>query len=400
MSEQRAPMRVDLLTREYPPHVYGGAGVHVGALADRLRDLVDLRVHCFGPAAGRSSVLAHDVPGTLETANPSLQALAVNASMSHAVAGASVVHSHTWYTNFAGLLAQRLHGIPHVVTAHSLEPLRPWKAQQLDGGYEISCFMEREAFARADRVIAVSQAVGRDVTEVYPEVDPARIVVVPNGIDAGQYAPDPGTDALEAEGIDVDRPTVVCVGRISPQKGLLHLLRAAPSFVPGTQLVVVAQSADTAAHRAEFAEAVKATRDGAVDVRWVSGAFSRRALIQLLSHARVFVSPSLYEPLGLVILEAMACGTAVVATATGGSPEAVVEGETGHLVPLQPMITDEAGTEASSALAKELAVRVNELLTDAASAERMGRAGRERVLSHFSWDRAARQVAEVYRAVV
>ncbi|MFI1357740.1 glycogen synthase [Streptomyces sp. NPDC020898] len=393
-------MRVDLLTREYPPHVYGGAGVHVQALAEHLRNLVDLRVHCFGPADTDPSIQAHAVPSDLATANPSLQALAVNASMSHMVAGASVVHSHTWYTNLAGRLAQQLHGIPHVVTAHSLEPLRPWKAEQLGGGYEISRFMEREALTGADRIIAVSHAMARDITEIYPGVDPERVVVVHNGVDADRYAPDLGTDALAAEGIDISRPTVVCVARISAQKGLPHLLRAARQFVPGTQLVLVAQSTDTAAQGARFARAVEGMRDSAVEVHWVSGPFPKRALIQLLSHARVFVCPSLYEPLGLVNLEAMACGTPVVATAVGGIPEAVVDGETGYLVPLRAATRRGDGVDEPSVLARELAARVNELLKDEATADRMGRAGRLRVLSHFSWERAAHLVADVYRAVV
>ncbi|MFE1441867.1 glycogen synthase [Streptomyces sp. NPDC058739] len=393
-------MRVDLLTREYPPHVYGGAGVHVGALARHLRGLVDVRVHRFGPPDTDPSVTAHGVPGGLEAANPSLQALAVNASMSHAVAGTSVVHSHTWYTNFAGRLAQRLYGVPHVVTAHSLEPLRPWKAEQLDGGYEISCFMEREALTRADRIIAVSRSTAADIARAYPDVDPARISVVHNGVDAAVYAPDPGTDALREHGLDGDRPTVVCVARISRQKGLLHLLDAARHFVPGTRLVVVAQFADSDAQRAEFARALAALDGGEVEVRWIGGEFSKRALVQLLSHARVFVCPSLYEPLGIVNLEAMACGTAVVATATGGNPEAVVDGETGYLVPMQPGTGRPTDDESSSVLAKELAVRVNALVADPVAAENMGVAGRRRVLSHFSWEQAARQVAEIYRSVV
>ncbi|CAM5744164.1 putative Capsular glucan synthase [Streptomyces afghaniensis 772] [Streptomyces afghaniensis] len=393
------PMRVDLLTREFPPDVYGGAGVHAGALAEHLRRLVDLRVHRFGTGADRFPVLRHRVPGDLADANPSLQALAVNASMAHRVAGAEVVHSHTWYTNLAGRLAQQLHDIPHVVTAHSLEPLRPWKARQLDGGYEISSFMEREALRTADRVIAVSRAMARDITDAYPEVDPERIVVVHNGVDSAQYAPDRGTDALDTHGIGTERPMVVCVARISRQKGLPYLLEAARLFVPGTRLVLVAQSADTPADRDDFATAVRGLRDAAVNVQWIDGPFSKRALVQLLSHARVFVCPSLYEPLGIVNLEAMACGTPVVATATGGIPEVVVEGETGYLVPLR------AGTASGVpdeplVLAKELAVRVNALLADAATADRMGRAARDHVVSHFSWSRAARRVADLYRSVV
>ncbi|WP_331751367.1 glycogen synthase (plasmid) [Streptomyces sp. NBC_00715] len=400
MSSPDALMRVDLLTREFPPDVYGGAGVHAGALAAHLRDVVDLRVHHFGGGANQSPAHAHSVPADLAAANPSLQALSVNASMAHQVAGAEVVHSHTWYANFAGRLAQQLHGIPHVVTAHSLEPLRPWKAEQLGGGYEISCYMEREALRRADRIIAVSRAMARDITEAYPEIDSSRIVVVPNGVDSAQYTPDHGTDALEAHGIGTDRPLVVCVARISHQKGLPYLLEAARHFVPGSRLVVVAQSADSPADRDAFAAAIDGLQRSGIDARWVGGVFPKRSLVQLLSHARAFVCPSIYEPLGIVNLEAMACGTPVVATAVGGIPEVVLDGETGYLVPI-PAEHDSIGTpEEPLVLAKELAVRVNALLEDTGSADRMGRAARQRAVSHFSWSHVARQVAEVYRSVI
>ncbi|MFF4643119.1 glycogen synthase [Streptomyces sp. NPDC001389] len=402
-------MRVDLLTREYPPYVYGGAGVHVTALAGELRPLVDLRVHHYGPSlppdarpareGGTLGVLAHGVPAGLCDANPALQAVAVNAAMADAVAGADVVHSHTWYTGLAGRFAQQLHGIPHVVTAHSLELLRPWKEEQLAGGYGLSCSMERTALCTADRVIAVSRAMARDITRLHPEVDPDRVTVVHNGIDTREFAPDHGTDALEPFGIRTDRPIVAAVARITRQKGLDHLLRAARHFVPGTRTVIVAQAADTARARAEFADGVGRLRGEGVDVHWIGGAFPRRALVQLLTHAQVFACPSVYEPLGMVNLEAMACGTPVVATATGGIPEVVVDGETGRLVPLHGRPGTGGQPEEPYVFAKDFAARVNSLLDDPDTAERMGRAGRLRAVDGFSWQRAALEVRDIYASI-
>ncbi|MDX3536045.1 glycogen synthase [Streptomyces sp. MB09-01] len=402
-------MRVDLLTREYPPYVYGGAGVHVTALAGQLRPLVDLRVHHYGPpdtpdvpsaaSAGAPDVLAHRVPAELRDANPALQAVAVNAAMAEAVAGADVVHSHTWYTGLAGRFAQQLHGIPHVVTAHSLEPLRPWKKEQLGGGYALSCSMERTALCAADRVVAVSRAMAQDITRLHPELDPDRVSVVHNGIDTQEFAPDHSSDALESFGIRTDRPIVASVARISRQKGLDHLLRAAQHFVPGTRLVIVAQAADTSEARAEFADGVGRLRDQGVDVHWIGGEFSRRALVQLLTHARVFACPSVYEPLGIVNLEAMACGTPVVASATGGIPEVVVDGETGRLVPLLGGPETGGQPDDPFVFAKDFAARVNSLLDDPDTAERMGQAGRLRAVETFSWQRAVREVRDVYASI-
>ncbi|MFF4588386.1 glycogen synthase [Streptomyces sp. NPDC001388] len=400
-------MRVDLLTREYPPHVYGGAGVHVAALVEHLRSLVDLRVHCYGPDAGTGPdatggprVRSHAVPDTLRGANPALQAVAVGAAMADAVSGTSVVHSHTWYACLAGSLAQRLHGVPHVVTAHSLEPLRPWKADQLGGGYRLSSAMEASALNTADRVIAVSRAMARDITRLHPGLDPGRVTVVHNGIDTEAYAPDHGTDALEQYGIPLDRPIVACVARISRQKGLDHLLRAARHFVPGTRLVIVAQSADTPRQSAEFAEQVAALRAQGHACHWISGPFPRRALVQLLTHARVFVCPSVYEPLGIVNLEAMACGTPVVASATGGIPEVVDEGRTGMLVPLRHDDTPDGQPDEPLVFAKDFAGRVNGLIEDPGVAGRMGEEGRRRVVREFSWRRAAQQVSDIYTDLV
>jgi starch synthase len=401
-------MRVDLLTREYPPHVYGGAGVHVAALAEHLHPLVDLRVHRYGAdagpdpdgAGGGPGVRAHPVPDTLRGANPALQAVAVGAAMADAVSGTSLVHSHTWYACLAGSLAQRLHGVPHVVTAHSLELLRPWKADQLGGGYRLSSALEENALRTADRIIAVSRAMAQDITRLHPGLDPGRISVVHNGIDTEAFAPDHGTDQLELFGIPTDRPIVACVARISRQKGLEHLLRAARHFVPGTRLVVVAQSADTAQQRAEFAEGVAALRAQGHACHWISGPFPRRALVQLLSHARVFVCPSVYEPLGIVNLEAMACGTPVVASATGGIPEVVGEGRTGMLVPLRSDATSGGQPDEPLVFAKDLAARVNALVEDPDTARRMGEEGRRQAVRNFSWRHAARQVRDIYTDLV
>ncbi|KJY42272.1 glycosyl transferase family 1 [Streptomyces sp. NRRL B-1568] len=391
-------MRVDLLTREYPPFVYGGAGVHVGQLTRHLRSLVDVRVHCYGDSHAEAGVVAHQVTESMDDANSAVQAMAVNLSMSEAVRGTSVVHSHTWYANFAGHLAKVLHGVPHVATAHSLEPMRPWKAEQLSGGYRLSSFMEETAFTGADRIIAVSRAMADDITATYPRVDPDRISVIHNGIDADEFAPDHGTDCLEESGIALDKPVIACVARITRQKGLDHLLRAAEHFSRDAQLVIVAQASDTPEQRRRFGLAVDRLRSAGVQVTWIGGDFPRRALRQLLTFAQVFVCPSIYEPMGIVNLEAMACGTAVVATATGGIPEVVVEGDTGLLVPLETSSGD-GEPHAPEVFAKEIAARVNHLIDDHATARRLGTCGRERVVTHFSWSAVAEQVRRVYEVV-
>ncbi|WP_280714453.1 glycogen synthase [Kitasatospora sp. MAP5-34] len=381
-------MRVDLLSREYPPHVYGGAGVHVHQLESQLRKLVDLRVQCFdGP---RPDATGHRAPVELAGANGALQAMGVDLAMAAAADGADLVHSHTWYTNFAGHLAKLLYGIPHVVTAHSLEPLRPWKAEQLGGGYALSSFCERTAVLGADRVIAVSGAMRDDVLRCYPELDPGRVVVIHNGIDTGEFAPVADTAELTRLGIRTDRPTVACVARLTRQKGLLQLLHAAPHLASGTQLVMCVSAPDTPEIAEEFAALAREARERGADLVHVQEPLSRSAVRQLLSRADVFACPSVYEPMGIVNLEAMACETPVVATAVGGIPEVVADGETGLLVPL--------GNE-DEVFAEDFALRINELLADPERARRMGRAGRRRAAEHFSWAAVAAQVHEVYVSV-
>jgi starch synthase len=379
-------MKVGLLTREYPPDVYGGAGVHVEFLARELRPLVDLDVHCWGPdrvdARGHSD--AHGY------AQPAFATMDIAVSMASALDGQDLAHSHTWYANLAGHLAKMTYGIPHVITAHSLEPLRPWKAEQLGGGYRVSSWIEREAFENADAIIAVSGGMRRDVLEAYPAVSPERVQVVHNGIDTALYRPDPATDVLEAHGIDPERPYVLFVGRITRQKGVPHLVRAAASLGEGAQLVLCAGGADTPELDAEFRGLVaelQATRGG---VHWIPEMLPRRHVVQLLTHAAVFACPSVYEPLGIVNLEAMACGTAVVASDVGGIPEVVEDGVTGLLVHYDEK--DPAAFEAG------LAARINELLGDPDRAEAMGLAGRKRAVGEFGWAAIAGRTVEIYEA--
>ncbi|MER6512179.1 glycogen synthase [Nonomuraea sp. NPDC001636] len=388
-------MRVDLLSREYPPDVYGGAGVHMEYLARELRKLADVRVRCFGADREEPGVSAYRVPGGLERANAALQVLGVDLEMAAACEGADVVHSHTWYANFAGHVAKMLHGVPHVVTTHSLEPLRPWKAEQLGGGYTVSSWAERTALAAADAVIAVSEGMRRDVLAAYPEIPPGRVTVIHNGIDTAQYAPDPGLDVLKKHGVDPDRPYVIFVGRITRQKGLVHLLHAARSFDPAAQLVLCAGAPDTPEIAAEVTGLVRGLdRDG---VLWISEMLPKPEVIQLLTHASVFVCPSVYEPMGIVNLEAMACETPVVATATGGIPEVVADGETGLLVPIDQ--GPDGTPHDPEAFAADLAERVNALLADPARAAEMGRAGRARAVEHFSWERIARRTLDLYTSL-
>ncbi len=374
-------LRVAMLTREFPPDVYGGAGVHVEYLASALAGLVDLTVHCQGE--DRSGAMAHRPWEHLAGSSSALQVISTDLSMTAAMAGADLVHSHTWYANLAGHLASLLHGVPHVMTAHSLEPLRPWKAEQLGGGYAISSWCERTAIESADAVIAVSEGMAADIRVTYPAVPADRVHVIYNGIDARQYSPDHGRDVLDSLGIDPARPAVVFVGRVTRQKGLPVLLRAAQHIDSSAQLVLCAGQADTPELEAEVTGLVnhlRATRSGVI---WIPGMLAKREVIQILSHATVFACPSLYEPLGIVNLEAMACGAAVVASAVGGIPEVVADGETGLLVPPD----DEAA----------LASALSRLLTDPVRTAAMGARGRVRAELDFSWDRVAGQTAELYR---
>ncbi|MFE2749024.1 glycogen synthase [Streptomyces scopuliridis] len=388
-------MRLGLLTREYPPDVYGGAGVHVEFLARELRSLTELEVHCWGggddaePAPG---VVRHRAAAGLDGANDALRTFSVDLAMAAALEGRELVHSHTWYANLAGHVAKLLYGIPHVMTAHSLEPLRPWKAEQLGGGYALSSWAERTAVEGADAVIAVSRGMRDDILACYPSLDPDRVRVVHNGIDTRLYRPDRGTAVLDRIGIDPDRPFVLFVGRITRQKGVPHLLRAARALDPGAQLVLCAGAPDTPEIGAEFRELVEElgrTRDG---VHWIPEMLPRPEVIQLLTHAAVFACPSVYEPLGIVNLEAMACGTAVVASAVGGIPEVVDDGGTGLLVPY-----DERHPEAfESGLTEAL----NRVLDDPESAARMGAAGRRRAVREFGWDQVARRTYAVYEELL
>jgi starch synthase len=378
-------VKVGLLTREYPPDTYGGAGVHVEFLARFLRPLVDLDVHCWG--ADRPD--AHGHTAARDYRQPALRAMDISLSMADAMAGHDLVHSHTWYANLAGHLAAMAHGIPHVITAHSLEPLRPWKAEQLGGGYRVSSWIERDAYLAADAVIAVSDGMRRDVLAAYPDVDPDRVHVVRNGIDTTLYAPDPSTDALRRHGIDPDRPYVLFVGRITRQKGVPHLVRAAAALSPDTQLVLCAGEADTPELDAEFRALVLDLRRKRAGVFWIPEMLPRDQVIGLLTHAAVFACPSVYEPLGIVNLEAMACGTAVVASDVGGIPEVVVDGVTGLLAHYDE--TDPAAFEAA------LARCLNELVDNPDRATAMGTAGRERAVREFGWDAIARRTVEIYQ---
>jgi starch synthase len=372
-------LRVALLTREYPPEVYGGAGVHVAYLARELAGLVDLTVHCQG--ADREGAVAHRPWDHLAGANPVLGVMSADLSMTAAVGSADVVHSHTWYANLAGHLASLLYGVPHLVTVHSLEPLRPWKAEQLGGGYALSSWCERVAVEAAACVIAVSEGMRADVLAAYPAVPPGRVRVIRNGIDTAEYAPDPATDVLDQYGVDPARPSVIFVGRITRQKGVPVLLRAAAALDPAAQLVLCAGQPDTPELATEV-EGLVADLRARSGVIWIPEMLPKRAVIQLLSHATVFACPSLYEPLGIVNLEAMACGTAVVASAVGGIPEVVSDGETGLLVP--PDDPD------------ALAAALNALLGDPARADAFGRAGRERAVAEFGWQAVAAQTADLY----
>jgi starch synthase len=383
-------MRIGMLTREWPPEIYGGAGVHVDQLVAQLRHLAEVDVHCFG--APRPDAMAHAVPDFLEGANAALQVLGVDLDMVQSTAGVDILHSHTWYANFAGQVGGLMHGVPHVITAHSLEPMRPWKEEQLGGGYRVSSWVERTAYNDAQAIIAVSNGMRADVLTSYPSVDPTKVHVVHNGVPTDVYHHDPDTSALEQYGIDQSRPYVLFVGRITRQKGIMHLLNAARRFDDDVVLVLCASSPDTPEIGVEVANAVASLRElrGADSVIWIQEQAARPQLIQLFSHALAFVCPSVYEPLGIVNLEAMACETAVVASAVGGIPEVVVDGVTGTLVPFTP--------ESLTGFEHAFADAVNVMAADPARAAEMGKAGRARAVADFGWAAIAEQTMAVYRA--
>ena len=386
-----SPHKIALLTREYPPEVYGGAGTHVEYLTRELRRLTEVSVHCWGAPRTEPGVTSHQPWTALSEPKPestTLQAISIDLAMAAAVKGADLVHSHTWYANLGGHLSKLMWSIPHVMTIHSLEPLRPWKAEQLGGGYALSMFCERVAIEAADAVIAVSRGVREDVLNCYPALNPDRVHVIHNGIDPEIYRPQPSPETLARFGIDANRPFVLFNGRITRQKGLPLLLAAALKLDPRFQLVIVASSPDTpeiAAEVAALAGRVSAERGNLI---WIDHFISREDLIHLHSDAAVFVCPSIYEPFGLVILEAMACETPVVASRVGGIPEIVVEGETGYLVDFNPADLDGFTTA--------LARRLEDLLEDTTLAARMGKAGRERAVQRFGWRAIAAQTAGLY----
>ncbi|MDI3315471.1 MAG: glycogen synthase [Mycobacterium sp.] len=385
-------MRVAMMTREYPPDVYGGAGVHVTELVAHLRDLCVVDVHCIG--VPRPGAVAHQPDPRLKDANPALSALSADLLMAEAAAAASVVHSHTWYTGLAGYLAALLHQIPHVVTTHSLEPLRPWKAEQLGAGYQVSLWVERSSVTTADAVIAVSSRMREDLLSVYPTLEPSRVYVIKNGIDTDLWypaPPGPSQSILADLGVDPNRPIVAFVGRITRQKGVTHLIAAAHRFRPDAQLVLCAGAPDTPQIAAEVTAAVAELARSRTGVFWVREMLPLPKIREILSAATVSVCPSVYEPFGIVNLEAMACATAVVASDVGGIPEVVADGVTGSLVHYDA--EDPVGYQTG------LADAVNALLADTGAAERYGRAGRRRCIEEFSWTRVAEQTLAVYQKV-
>jgi len=392
-------MRVDLITREYPPEVYGGAGVHVAELVRALRERIQVMVRCFGMPRDEANVVSYRVPAELSGANASIATLGVDLQIAQDVAGANLVHSHTWYANAAGHLASLLHDVPHVVTAHSLEPLRPWKAEQLGGGYRVSSWIEKTAFESAAAVIAVSEGMRRDIVRSYPAIDEEKLTVVYNGIDLEKWMAVHDTELVRSLGIDPDRPSVVFVGRITRQKGLPYLLRAAALLPPDVQLVLCAGAPDTPEILAEVQAGVAALQDERSGVVWLDTVLSQHDLSAVLSQATTFVCPSVYEPLGIVNLEAMACSVPVVGTATGGIPEVVDDGVTGRLVPID-QAQDGTGTPLDpDRFVADLAATLAEVVSDPVAAKRMGEAGRARAERDFSWSAIADRTTEIYRSL-
>ncbi|MFY9714267.1 MAG: glycogen synthase [Microbacterium sp.] len=389
-------MRVEMITKEYPPAIYGGAGVHVAELVSALRESIDVRVRAFGEPRDEADTYSYQTPVGLTDANAALQTIGTDLEIVSAISGADVVHSHTWYANFAGHLASQLHGIPHVLTAHSLEPLRPWKAEQLGGGYAVSSGIEKLAYENAAAVIAVSAGMRADILRSYPNVDPARVRVIHNGIDVERWRPVQDAEFLQSVGMDADRPSVVFVGRITRQKGLPYLLQAARRLPPEVQLVLCAGAPDTPEIMAEVQEGVRLlqeTRDGVI---WIEKMLPREQLSAILTAATTFVCPSVYEPLGIVNLEAMACGAAVVGTATGGIPEVVADGVTGRLVPIE-QLQDGTGTPVDpERYISDLAAVLTEVVSDPERARAYGEAGRERARADFSWAAIADTTRALY----
>jgi len=400
-------LRVGLFTREYPPQVYGGAGVHVDYLSRELARQIEVEVHCWGPQHSDNGKLhvrgAEPWPeisnGTEAKFKGALEAFSLNLTQIKALENIDVVHTHTWYVSMAGYLAKKLYGMPFVLTTHSLEPLRAWKAEQLGSGYAMSSWMERTAILDADAIIAVSAGTRADILRAYPDVDPGRVHVIYNGIDLDEYQQTEDTQALTDYGVDLSRPYVLFVGRITRQKGVTHLVDAIRYLPPETQVVLCAGAPDTPEIATELREKVEAARRNHPHIVWIEKMVTRRETIQFYSHARLFCCPSVYEPFGIINLEAMACRAPVVASATGGIKEVVVEGETGYLVPFDqdPVTSFPRDPEK---FARDLAARIRQLLDDPALCKRFGDAGRRRVEDIFSWTAIAHQTIELYRQLI
>lgn len=399
-------MRALILTNEFPPQIYGGAGVHVGELTRHLRELIELDVRTFGTHAEDADgwrVRGYPPSLPLDAADarlrPMLTALSRDLGMVADPVDADLVHVHTWYTHLGGVLAKLAYGIPLVLTVHSLEPLRPWKREQLGGGYDVSAWVERTAIEMADAVVAVSAGTRADVMRLF-SVAPERVHVIYNGIDADFYRPVAETDALARFGVDASVPYVLFVGRITRQKGIVHLARAIRHLDPGIGVVLCAGQPDTPEIGREMAEAVAAAQAERANVVWIPEMVSREDVRQLYSHAAVFCCPSVYEPFGIINLEAAACEAPVVASAVGGIPEVVVDGETGLLVPVELSAEDPMRPVDAESFERDLAAGINRLMADPALRDSMGRAARRRAVESFGWAAIARQTVDLYRSLV
>ena len=399
-------MQALILTNEYPPNVYGGAGVHVEYLTRELARLIDVDVRTFGEqdlaAASlrvRGFPVAHDLTATDPRLRPVFAAMSRDLAFVAEPVAADVVHCHTWYTHLGGILAKLAYGIPLIITTHSLEPLRPWKREQLGGGYDASRWVERTALEMADAIIAVSQGTKDDVLRHF-DVDPDRIAVIHNGIDTDEYRPQDASDALARYGIDPSVPYVLFVGRITRQKGIVHLVRAIRHLDPGFAIVLCAGAPDTPEIAAGMEAAVAEAQALRPNVHWIAEMVDKATVRQLYSHAAVFCCPSVYEPFGIINLEAMACQTAVVASAVGGVPEVVVDGETGLLVPFEPAGEESFEPRDPERFERDLATAINSLMADPARREAMGDAGRARAVAQFGWAAIARQTVDLYERVV